>query len=509
MGTVTNITHVAGKSPTTYAKGDMSFSIGTVIRAHRGWPFTVIETDRNDFLDDFGVPDRTNESGYQAKLALHNHQNTVGKYVRVVPTTAAYPYIYFIDDVTPENRVVQSSSLFSSSLVEASPTEPIVAILKNGETRDDMFGIQITNKLTDTFVVTVFENKQNPVQVGLPLTVSLNPSAVGSDGSSIFIEQVFARKSSVVDFKVDASATMADITETTGIEWFTGGLDTAGELQPTDYETAWGLLGNHQVELDQIFMAGDTVETSIAAAVTIADERDIRLECDFPMTGTVANEIIWLNGLNIASHNVSFTYGKVSFNDPFYAGLRATTRVSGLVTSAKAYAREAAKTISDPSVEEAPAGEDFGLLRGVMGVRNETPLNLVDKKALADVWANYLINSTDKGVIVWEQFTLYGEDTPYAYKRNVDVINYLYHTDAATMQRQQFRGKTDWEIINSLSKVRDRLVAKGVLVADENDEEYPEPYSIWINRNGASVEINRAIRIQNAIGPIVMKTIPL
>ncbi len=507
MGNVTNITHVLGKSPTTYAKGDMSFSIGTVIRAHRGWPFTVIETDRNDYLDDFGIPDLENEGGYQAKLALHNHQNTVGKYVRIVPDTAEYPYYFF--DATA--KLTLSKAAFASPVIEASEDEPIVAYLKNGETRNGMFGLHITNKTSNTFVVTVYQNQQKPIQVGLPQTVSLDPAAVASDGSSMFIESVFERNSSIVGFKVHSTATINDVPDALDMPdtvWFSGGSES-GTLKKEDYYKAWDLLRSHAGDLDQIFMAGDIDTNALGAAFAVANERDIRLEGDFPMTLKINDEIAWLNALSETSHNISFTYGKISFNDPFYPGLRATIRVSGLVTAAKAYAREASKTISDPSVEEAPAGENFGLLRGITGIRNETPLTAADKKALAGAWANYIVNSTEKGVIVWEQFTLNGDDNPYAYKRNVDVINYLYHTDAATMQRQQFRGKTDWEIINSLSKVRDRLVAKGVLVADENDEEYPEPYSIWINRNGASVEINRAIRIQNAIGPIVMKTIPL
>ena len=552
MGKVTDIKHVAGKSPVIYPKGDQVFEIGTVLRSPRGWPGTIITTDRNDYLADFGTPDRNSEDGYQAKFALYNHANTVGKYVRVVSDTAEYPYFSFQGNGVSEEGsdwvvgttyaqyvvvtlnsikyvsqianntgndpstdggsnwvpLIDKSSATFATVVNPAGDISLIFMLINGEVRDNYFGLSISNKnaTKQTFDVSVWEDQANPVQVGETMTASLNVDAIAADQSSLFIESVLANKSEAVGVKMATGASFDNIFEH-DVVWFSGGNDTATP-SPQNYSDAWDLLRSSQVDLDLIFMAGDATDANVQVAAAIAIERDIRLEGDCPAGLSVAAAIVWVNGLGIQTHNVSFTYGQISFNDPFYTGMRKYLRISGFLAASKAYGREASKTIIDPGIEEAPAGEEFGLIRGVSGIKNETTLSVQDKKDLAGAWINYIVNGADKGVIIWEQFTMYGEECNYAYKRNVDVINYIYHIHAQLMQKQQFRGKSDREIIKTCSKVLKRLQTKGVLVPDETNEEFSEAYKVWITRTGSTVEINRMIRIQYAIGPIVLKTIP-
>ncbi len=189
--------------------------------------------------------------------------------------------------------------------------------------------------------------------------------------------------------------------------------------------------------------------------------------------------------------------------------MRKTLRTSGFRTASKAYAMNASKTLIDPGVEEAPAGEQFGLIRGVSGIRNEAPITYDDKVKIAGAWGSYIVNSTNSGLIFWEQYTLYGDEAALAYIRTVDVVNYIYHVHKDIMKAKQFRGESDEEIIEALSAVLNRFTAKNVLIPSPDDAEYPDPYSIWITQSGAKRQIHRAIRTSYAIGPIVLETIPL
>lgn len=503
MGNVTDIQHIASSSPMVYELGDQQFDIGTVLRSNRGWPGKVIDCHRNDYLKKFGIPSRTSEDGYQAYFALHNHENTLGRYVRVVSATAEYPYYTYSDT----GVLTLASATFDTEVTPAGAIE-MVFILKNGEVRDNFYGFKISDldAVEETFVITVYENSSNPVQVGEAMTVSLTESAIAADGSSLFAEAVLEAKSDVLGIKVKDGALFTNVAAKDTV-WFSGGNDTATP-SAQDYADAWALLKDQQINIDHIFTAGDVTDANIVEAAAVADERDIMCDISAAAGLTVAAAITWVEGLGVQSQNLAFYYGSVSFNDPFYTGMRKTLGLSGFATACMAYSRNASRTIVDPGIEEAPAGERFGLIRGVTGIRNETVLSKQDKIDLAAAWINYVVNSSNAGVIFWEQFTYYGKDCTWAYKRNVNVINYIYHVHEKLMQSMQFRGKSDREIINEVSKVLQRLKTKEVLVADETHETFPEAFKVWITRSGSTVEVNRAIRIQNAIGPVILRSIP-
>jgi len=557
MGEVTKITHLLGKSPIKYPKGDMVFDVGTVLQSERGWPFTVINTDKNDYQADFGKPLRLREDGYQAWFALHVSENTIGHFVRVVADDAKYQHLsiysdWLVDktdtewvsgttfaagDITHKGNVFYISqqadntghdpavdngtwwvpyikpggTIFSTTVAPAGDVM-LIAILKNGVTEENKYGFAILNKnvTKETFDIQVYEKQADGTSkaVGDPLTVSVNQDAVNAMNQSIFIETVFANQSTVIQFKCIASPSFAKILEH-GTVWFSGGA-AGGTPTNANYLTAWNMLKDTSIDIDALFTAGDTDTVNIGYAAAVADERDARLEGDCQADVTVAAAVSWVSSLSLQSQNVCFTYGQISFNDPFYNGNRKYMRLSGLAIAAKAWAREQSKTIVDPGVEEAPAGEDFGLLRGVTGVRNEMPITETDKVTLAGAWINYIVNSTKKGLIFWEQFTLYGEECAYAYKDIVDVINYIYKIHKSIMQTKQFRKMSDQAIIDSLTPILKRFKTKGVLIpAKDDEEEFPDPYKVWVETVNSKRLIHRVMRFDRSIGPVILETIPV
>lgn len=508
MGDVTQISHILGKSNRTYPKGDLVFDVGTVGRFNKGWPFQVIDTDWNNYTTDMGVPSRDSEEGYQAYYALYNIANTVGHYVNVRASDAKYPWI----SINNLGVTANGASTFDT-MVAPSGDIQYIAYLKNGEVRENKIGIKLTDIDTEkeTFVLTVVEKLANGTVVNAedPQLVSLTPGATKASGAPLFIESVFDNNSDIVGIKCIDAAVFSGI-KAHDVLYFNGGLP-GGDPTTADYQKAWDLLKAETVPLDQVFMAGDTDTGNIGYARSVAATRNIRLEMDNPAGMNVDNYLTWLSGLSISQdHNAGITYGMISFNDPFYKGSRKTMRLSGLLTQIKGYCREYAKTTVDPSINEAPAGENQGLLRGLYGVRNETNLTDAEKVKLAAKWTNYIVNSVDTGIIAWEQFTLYGEDCGYAYKNIIDVINYLYKLDKDIMQKEQFRSKTDAQIISLLEKPRKRLKAAGVLItSDDVNEENQEAYSTWITTTGNKKRIHRSVRIQGAIGAIELETILL
>lgn len=559
MGDVTKITHQFGTPLTVYPKGDQRFDVGTVIAGvSQGWPMKVQEVDLNTFQTVFGTPDRLKEDGYHAYLALNCYLNTVGHYVRVVADDAKYMYLslysdwvvdetgtewavgttYSDGDITHKADVfyisqqdantghdpatddgtwwvpyIEPGNATFATTVTPAGTVMLIAILKNGVVADNKYGIKISGKnaTAETFVVTVYKKLADATeqQVGDPLTVSLNADAVAADGSSLFIESVFEQKSNDIEFKCIANPTFGKILEH-GTVWFTGGA-AGGTPTATNYETAWNLLKDTTFDLDQLFMAGDTDSDHLTDAIAVANERNVRIECDYPAGNTVAQNITYLSGLSLsAEKQVSFTHGRISCNDMFYSGRRKYLSISGLATAAKGWARELSKTLIDPAVWEAPAGEVYGLLRGVTGVKNESPITEAEKVTLAGAWSNYIVNSSDKGIIIWEHYTMYGEESLYAYKRIIDIINYVYKIHKGLMQSQLFRAKTDQEIIDILSGVCNRLKTQGVLVASADaDATIPEPFRIWITTSGNKRYIHRALRFSRAIGPVILETVPM
>jgi hypothetical protein len=558
-GEVTKISHQYGVPLTKYPKGDQQFDVGTVMAGvSQGWPMKVQGADLNTFITVFGKPDRTQEDGYHAYLALNSYLNTLGHFVRVVDDTAKYQYLslysdWLVDktatewaaettfddlDITHKGDVfyvsqqdantgndpatddgtwwvayIKPGSATFATTVTPSGNVMMIAILKNGVVAADKYGFKISgiNATKETFVVTVYKKLADNTdqQVGDPLTVSLDQDALAADGSSLFIESVFEQKSNDIQFKVIASPTFAKILEH-GTVWFTGGA-AGGTPTATNYETAWNLLKDTTIDLDQLFMAGDSDADHVADAVAVANERNVRIECDYPAGNTVAQNVTYLAGLSLTGEkNVSFTHGRISCNDMFYTGNRKYLSISGLATGAKGWSRETSKTLVDPAVWEAPAGEGFGALRGITGVKNETPITEPDKVTLTGVWSNYIVNSSDKGIIVWEQYTMFGEESHYAYKDQMDIINYVYKIHRLQMQSQLFRMKTDQQIIDSLSGVLSRLKTKGVLIASTAEGvEIPEPYRIWITTEGTKRWIHRALRPQRAIGAVILETVPM
>lgn len=385
----------------------------------------------------------------------------------------------------------------------------MTARLKNGVTEDNTYAVSLSglNPAKQTFQVIVYENINGKAEVAEgPFTAGLTPGSLKADGSPLFIEAVCEQYSQIVDFEVDEeNADFRMITETRFC-WFRGG-SPGGTPGINDYKKAWDLF--KKTEVDQLFMAGDIDIDHIQSALEAAEEKQIRLEADTP-GGTPEAAAAWVqDNMGIfQSHLLSFTYGRVSFRDPFYSGSRKTLGMSGFASAAKAYGRHFSKTMIDAGVEEVPAGENFGLLRGAAGIRNETPLSEDDQKILAERWLNYILNSSRAGIILWEQFTCYGDESPLAYKRTVDVMNYVYKIHQGIMQENQFRGKSDQEIINLLTPLLQRLQTKGVLVSDiTGDSDYPDPFHIWITAVQNKRQIHRMMRISRAVGPIILKTI--
>jgi hypothetical protein len=508
MGEVTKIDHVYGNSQEVVETGDLIFNVGAILKdVAKGWPGVIHQVNKSTYLDVFGTPPRLAEDAYQAYYALYINENTLGEYIRVVASDAKYAHLTY---ATLDGARTEGASAFDTA-IEPVTANQMVAWVKDGVTDDDKYGIAITSidATKKTFVVEISEKQADATVVLLgSYTVNFIPGSVNANNEPLFIESVFASKCPQIGIKVAEDADFDKVVAHT-IEYFTGGLP-GGDPVEADYLAAWSLLNDEEIDLDMIFTAGNTESTHLTNALSVALTRMVRIEIDNPAGQTVAAAIAWLDGLSLQSELYCWTYGRVSFNDPFYPGIRKSLGVSGFAVAAKAYGMNASRTLIDPGVEEAPAGEEFGLIRGVTGIRNETPLSAANKVLIAAAWGNYIVNSSNSGIIFWEQYTLFGEESKRAYKRTVDVISYIYHNHKDALKVDMFRGKTNEQIIHKLSKVMERLKGKKVLVAStDTGTPYPEAYRIWITQVGAKRQIHRAFRVSWAVGPIVLETIAL
>jgi hypothetical protein len=549
----TKIEHATSDAIVREKPGDMQFDVGTVLRSTKGWPFKVTETSRDYFKTDFGKPIEGDESAHQAYFALNTVANTIGKFVRVVnildamyqtlefskagladkgawadgATYVVGDVVLYIDDryyIANGDHTASATNApdGASPVWDAYPTENAYAYdtevvasndvgmifyPKNGSDGDGL-SLEIANldATTSRFEIVLKQDQTNGTTKEIERhVVSLSEGATYG-GFPAYLPSVLERKLSILGVSLNSAMTFDQVFVCAGVA-FSGG--TSGTAPASsDYEAAWALLAATSVDLDQIFTAGEDEETIIAKAAAIAKDRVIRIEIDGPIGGVTDFET-FANGMGLLGESYCFTHGQVRVNDPFIAGQKVTLRLSGFVTACKAFGRNKSRTLTDPGVWEAPAGEDFGMIRGATGIENMTVLSSDDETDLSGLGACYPKNGTQKGVVIWEQYTQYGEDNPLAYKDNVDVMHYLYHAQRQIVQGVQFRKKKDDAVIEALSKPVARISSKCLLPAEDPEDPNPAPYKVEIVRVGSLRQVNTYLRFNPAWGYVLINTVTL
>ena len=233
-----------------------------------------------------------------------------------------------------------------------------------------------------------------------------------------------------------------------------GGLDGTGSPpavppvpQPTDYQTAFGMLDQFPDQPFVVNLCGQYDPTIVGPIVGLAQNRgNVFLVLDPPPGYTPTAMQTWALNLSFRTEKAAVYYPQVVISDPYSPTQGATRTIPPGGFVAGTYIQ----TDQSRGVAKAPAGLGTSLL-GVYGVESSGIMTNTDQGNLNQANVNCLISVPGSGVVIWGARTL----SAYLVTRYVSVERSIIYLSSQMIAMTKFAvfEPNDWILWNHITSV--------------------------------------------------------
>lgn len=460
----------------------------------RGKPFTALKINRSNYQAVLGTAIKPS-SGAAFEPFRHLEEavaETDGIVVRVVADDAKYPFISFgAGGANGAVGVDYGANLYGVT-PELSSGDFLLIHIDDGDPCDTVTrSISITKAvaLSDGLPRWKLELKQT-TSAGITTTlethtISFAHDAVDDMGRPCFIETALESRSNYLRAICDAeAAATATFTEVKDLQFKGGTNGSQNKISDAQYLKAVEVLNQANENFTAVLGLGCYSMLAVEQLAEITRDRRIDGFFDLKPTLTYAEAVAEAIGsplLGTRYTSVSLYHFPYTHKDK-WTGSRVAVGLSGTAYAAKA---KGISKISDVGGwHYSPAGEERGVINRA-AVKPIDNIGAPDYEAMYNARINKVASGTNGKMVIDDALTTYSAENYLRFQHASSTMNAIsrYYFQLGKQLKHQPDGVTRDGLTKGMTKILDRFVASGALVAPRDpDSDGVSPYILKVSQ---------------------------